>query len=187
MEKKPINIERIIAIIGLILTLGVGGYMKSIWNDSIQTAMVEALQDEHSKFYLLLKKEAHSIAKHEVDEVFQDEADNQSLTHAFNGFMGLSPDQLKTKMQTLMMFGDSVLVKWPQLRSNHEYINDLRKSASNKNQFRIFGENEPDEVITTDGIKREIYFGKPEIKERKELYYYRNRNDEAIALPFLSK
>ena len=184
-EEKKINIDRIVAIIGLLLTIGAGGYVKSIWNDSVHDSMVQSLQDEHSKFYQLLKKEAHDIAQKEFESAFKEEAETQALTDAFDGFMGLDPLAMREKMHTLVLFADSIIEKMPEIQKNHAYTTIMRETQSGMRSFRVVGNGKPQYVFTLDGKKREVFKGKPDLRDRAELYYYRNSNDQPVALPFI--
>ena len=89
---KKINWERISVIIGILATLGVGGYIQSMWRGIVEDVMVEKIKDKDSNFSHVLNEKADEIAKEKADEVmqayFRKEASKMALIESFEGFYG---------------------------------------------------------------------------------------------------
>lgn len=193
MDKSKWTLERVIMVVGFLATLGLGGYVKSVWNDSIQESMTKALEDPHSKFYQLIKTEANKISEAKAREIIrfemQNTAQQAAFLDAFRSFRNLPSEDLVNYVQDKFNWADTVHAQWGELKANHEWI--AEKRSEEKPDVVMCGyvlakQNIPTHFKTCDGELRKIFYGKI-LNATKNVYYYRDNSDSPIILSYISR
>lgn len=187
-----INWDRVVAIVGLLITIGAGTIIKSTFNSMVDTAVNSALSNPESDSYRTLVREADSVAAKKtrilMKDVFEDEATKTAIVEAFDGFRGMEHNELVDYLNEKFDFADSVQKMLPQIKANHAWV---EKQMTSKPDLIPCGsilakEGEPKWFKDCDGELRQISYGKPRQNLTRDVYYYRNKHDHPVILSTIS-
>ena len=187
-----INWDRVITIVGLLLTIGAGTIIQSTFSSIVDTAVNHALKDKSSDSYATLVREADSVAARQtkvlMKSVFDDEANKQALAVAFEGFRGMGNEELVSYLNDKFDFADSIQTMMPEIRKNHEWV---AKQMSEKPDLIPCGtilskDGEPLYFRDCEGELRQISMGKPRPNLTRDVYYYRDKHDHPVILSTIS-
>lgn len=186
------NWDRIVAIVGLLLTVGAGGIVKATFTSIVDSAVNHALADPESDSYKTLIREADSVAARQtkimMKDVFEDKATISVLANSLDGFRGMEDEELVEYINDKFDFADSIQAMMPEIRKNHAWV---QEQMTEKPDLVPCGtilakEGTPLYFKDCDGELRQISFGKPKDRLNRDVYYYRDKHDHPVILSTIS-
>ena len=184
------NISNITAIVSLIALLGGGKIIMSYKESAIQNSVIQALSDPDSKISILVKREAENKAKEIMAYEMKSTANKLAFVSAFKkAFGNMTDKEALLYVQNMFNWADTIKSKWSMLESNHVWINEKRseeKDGLETCAYVLCMNGNPKYFKSCSGGLKPIYHGKLNRMSSK-VYYYRDNNDNAIVLTYLSR
>lgn len=185
MSVGKISWEKALNVVVLLSGLGLFGWVKSEFKDSVSDEIKTQLKDPDSEISRLVKSEIDIISEAKVKTEINAQAQAFAIAEAFNGFRNMGTVELRDYLEGQFNFADSIRAKMPVIRKNHEWTAQQRARDENFTMCGYLLMGEVLQFVDCDGILREVHYGKLGNSQNK-IYYYRDKEDNPIPISILS-
>jgi hypothetical protein len=204
--KKWVTVERAIAVISFLMSVGVIGWVQGFWQGTVEQAVRNTLvykdksgkelPTEFTKYHIISPTVQESTVK--IKEVLEDKATLESFVEVFVGFKGMEAKELREYVEDKFGFAEEVQAMLDSsgltiedLGANHAYAKSNRERDSKYIKCGYILQDkttkEPKLFVDCFGEPKKIYFGRPIGRNlEKDVYYYFNENGHPVILSYIS-
>lgn len=187
-------------------SLGISGYVYSVYQKSVEAAMVTAYKNTESAPYKLMVHDTDSIARVvaqeetetlKADDLFKNMAVISKISDAFVGYGGMTDDETVEFIADKFEFAEKYQAKDSLMDAVFDFVEDLMLGET-ESRYVDCGyikydtqTEKPKYFVACDDEQtwRKIRYGRPDdvnINSGKKVYYYKNEDGKSIVIPSLS-